>query len=148
MNILLLWRNAKTAGRVPNITDTLQRVVLRRFQYRDYNIGRRDDRLIRKDLQGCGRCLIKKLSQNFPGRTPKNHENPVRIASVRAEIRTEHLPNTNLQRYIYSSLFEANSECRTSKENMSWNLVGLLDLSNINSFSHTFVSLWKRALNS
>jgi hypothetical protein len=45
------------------------------------------------------------LSRNFPGATEENHEKPVRIFCVQAEIRTEHLPNTNLDNYRHASLF-------------------------------------------
>jgi hypothetical protein len=46
-----------------------------------------------KDLEGiiCG--LIQILSLHFPGGTPENHEESVRILGVPVEIRTGHFPN-------------------------------------------------------
>jgi hypothetical protein len=41
------------------------------------------------------------LFRVLPGGTDKNHEKSVRIPSVPAEIRTEHLPNMGLERYRY-----------------------------------------------
>jgi hypothetical protein len=42
-------------------------------------------------------------SRQLPGGTEESHELPY-IASIRAKIRTEHLPNRSLERYRYTSL--------------------------------------------
>jgi hypothetical protein len=60
---------------------------------------------IGKDLEGSGRCLIEVLSRYLSGWIEDNCEEPVRIADVLTEIRTEHLPNTSPERYPYTSLF-------------------------------------------
>jgi hypothetical protein len=39
------------------------------------------------------------LFRNLPGETEEYHEN-LRITDVPAEIRTEHLPNTSVERYL------------------------------------------------
>jgi hypothetical protein len=56
--------------------------------------------MTRKDLEGIGRDLTEVLSRNLPGRTKKTHETSVRIGGDSIEIRTEHLLNTNLKRYL------------------------------------------------
>jgi hypothetical protein len=48
-----------------------------------------------KDLEEHGPGLIGALSGLLPGA----HENPYKAAGDPAEIRTEHLPNTTLERY-------------------------------------------------
>jgi hypothetical protein len=57
------------------------------------------DRLIGTYLRGTGSGIIVVLSMHLPGGTDKNHEIPLRIFGVPAEIGTEHLPNTSLKRY-------------------------------------------------
>jgi hypothetical protein len=55
---------------------------------------------IEKELEASDRGLIKVPSRNLAWRTDS-----VRIAAVLAEIRTEHIPYTSLERYCYISLF-------------------------------------------
>jgi hypothetical protein len=51
-------------------------------------------------LKGSDRDLIEELTQNFPGCTEENHENPlVVLRGVPDEIRTEGLPNTSLEHF-------------------------------------------------
>jgi hypothetical protein len=45
-------------------------------------------------VERSGRGLIKALSRKFPGGTEEDHEEPVRIAGLRAEIWTRDLRNT------------------------------------------------------
>jgi hypothetical protein len=47
-----------------------------------------------KDLEGSGRGLIYGTAPAFYGGTEENHEKPVRISGLLAEIRTQDLPNT------------------------------------------------------
>jgi hypothetical protein len=56
-----------------------------------------------KDLEENGYYLIETLSRHLSGGTDEYHENSVRIACVSIEIRTEHLPNINLESYCYST---------------------------------------------
>jgi hypothetical protein len=44
--------------------------------------------------------LIEALFHHLPGGNEENHETSVRTAHVPAKIRTEHLPNTDLERYF------------------------------------------------
>jgi hypothetical protein len=54
-------------------------------------------------LEGSGCGLIEALSRNLPGGTEENLENPKSgQAGVQGGIRTEHLPNTRLERYRYT----------------------------------------------
>jgi hypothetical protein len=56
-----------------------------------------DDQLKRNLREAvCG--LVELLFRKFPGGTEENHEVPVIIASVSADIRTEHFPKTSLER--------------------------------------------------
>jgi hypothetical protein len=48
-------------------------------------------------------ALIKILSRNFPGETRENSKS-VRITDGPAEVRTEHLPNTNEDRYRQANM--------------------------------------------
>jgi hypothetical protein len=48
--------------------------------------------------------LLKELSRHSPRGIEKINEKPVRIAGVPTDIRTEHLPNTSLERYRYIDL--------------------------------------------
>jgi hypothetical protein len=56
-------------------------------------------------MEGCGYGLKKVLSEYLPEETEENHETPVMIASVPADIRTKYLPNMTLQSFCYTSLF-------------------------------------------
>jgi hypothetical protein len=58
----------------------------------------RDDLWIGKDFERSGRGLIEILHKYLTGGIEENHENPVRISGVPAEIRTKHLPNMRLNR--------------------------------------------------
>jgi hypothetical protein len=50
-----------------------------------------------KDVEGCDRGLIEALSQHFLTGSEESQERPqIRVASVPAKIRLEHLQNTNL----------------------------------------------------
>jgi hypothetical protein len=60
-----------------------------------------DERIIGKDLEGNVLCLIEVISRNLPRGTEEKHE---RISDVHAEIRTEHLSNSSLEYYLYTSL--------------------------------------------
>jgi hypothetical protein len=51
-------------------------------------------------MEGSGRGVIEALFKHLLGGTEDNHGEPVRIADVPAEVRTEHLPYTSLQRYF------------------------------------------------
>jgi hypothetical protein len=55
-----------------------------------------------KDLEGNDRGIFEVLSRHFPGVAEKTHED--RIVGVLADMRIEHLPNTNLERYLYGKL--------------------------------------------
>jgi hypothetical protein len=58
-------------------------------------------------MEGSNSGLIEVSSPHLPEETEGNHEKKktVRIATVSAEIRTEHCPNMSLQRYLnYSPL--------------------------------------------
>jgi hypothetical protein len=46
---------------------------------------------------------LKVLPQHLPGETMENYSRLVRIVSVPAEISTEHLPDTSLEHYCYTS---------------------------------------------
>jgi hypothetical protein len=46
------------------------------------------------------------LSHRVPGGSEKDHKKPLRITGVPAEIRTEYLPDTNLERYRYVNLLD------------------------------------------
>jgi hypothetical protein len=63
-----------------------------------------DERLIGNNLEGSGRGLIELLIRHFSGMTEENKKISVRIGDVPARIRTDHLPNTGLQRHLYSNL--------------------------------------------
>jgi hypothetical protein len=123
-NSLLLWKTVKTAWPVSNITDALQYLILRHFPYRDYDVRWGDDQWIRKDVEGCGRCLIETLLRIFLEGMGKPRDTSVRTANVPARIRSEHLPNTILQQPVRCEF----KICETK------------------SFSHTFISLWKRGV--
>jgi hypothetical protein len=71
-----------------------------------YTVRWEDDRLM-INSKGSGSChgLTKVLSCHLPARTEKTMKVPLRIASVLAEIRTKHLPNTSLEGYLYTILF-------------------------------------------
>lgn len=56
-----------------------------------------------KDLEGSNPGLIEVLSRHLPGVTEENYEKSVRIATVPAEIWTEHITNTNVERYRYAN---------------------------------------------
>jgi hypothetical protein len=61
---------------------------------------------------GMNRVLIDVISLHLPGGTEENYKNSsVRTASVPAEVLTEHLTNTNLQRCHYKKL--AGNSCVT-----------------------------------
>jgi hypothetical protein len=49
-----------------------------------------------EDSEWSGRGLVQALSGHLVRRAKENHENPVRMANVLAEIRTKHLLNTSL----------------------------------------------------
>jgi hypothetical protein len=71
-----------------------------------YSVGWYADRWIGRDLEKSGCGLIEVLSRELPGGTEEIHKkNPVSIVSVPAEAGTEHLPNTSLERYLYTSPF-------------------------------------------
>jgi hypothetical protein len=53
-----------------------------------------------KKSGGCD--LVEVLSWDFLGGTEESHENPVTIADIPIDIRSEHL-NTSLKRYRYSN---------------------------------------------
>jgi hypothetical protein len=55
-----------------------------------------------KDLEGMCSSLIEEISRHLLGRTEKNYEKP---QDALTEIRTEHLPNTNQERYRYAIPF-------------------------------------------
>jgi hypothetical protein len=48
------------------------------------------------DLEGSSRNLFEVLPRHLPGLTAENHQN-IMIAGAPAKVRTENLPNTNLQ---------------------------------------------------
>jgi hypothetical protein len=52
-------------------------------------------------VEGNGPHLIDIHLRNLPGETEEYHEN-LRITDVPAEIRTEYLPNTSVERYRYN----------------------------------------------
>jgi hypothetical protein len=56
-------------------------------------------------LEGRDNVLIEILSGDYL-ETEESDGKPVRIAGVRAEIRTEHLTNTSLERYRYTNVFD------------------------------------------
>jgi hypothetical protein len=60
-----------------------------------------DEWWIGKDMERIDRGLIYVLSRQMPGNT---EETSVRIVGIPAEIRTDHLPNTILERYLYTNL--------------------------------------------
>jgi hypothetical protein len=57
------------------------------------------ERWIGKDLEGRGHGLIEALYGLLPGGAEEFHENPDKTACDPAEMRTEYLPNTTLERY-------------------------------------------------
>jgi hypothetical protein len=66
-------------------------------------LGSMELKRVGRDFKERGRGHIEVLSWNLAGRTEENHESQVRIASVLAEIRTEYLPNTSLERYSHTN---------------------------------------------
>jgi hypothetical protein len=56
------------------------------------------------DLEGSSHGLFEVLSWHLPEVTVENHE-ILMIVGAPAKIRTEYLPNTNLQRYFLINLF-------------------------------------------
>jgi hypothetical protein len=47
-----------------------------------------------------------RTNQEFACGTKEDNENPVRIAGISAEIRTEHLLNRSVERYHYTGLLD------------------------------------------
>jgi hypothetical protein len=79
---------------------------------------------IRKDFKGDDRDLIEVLSRHLPGGTEENYETSVRIASVPAEIRTEHIPNTSLERYRYTNLLgKTLVTCSETSTHATWVII-------------------------
>jgi hypothetical protein len=64
---------------------------------------------IGKDSEESSAGFIEILSLNLSEGTEENHEKPVRIAGVPAEIRTDHIPNKRLERYQYDTALSANN---------------------------------------
>jgi hypothetical protein len=62
-----------------------------------------------KDFEGSGYDLIITQSRHFPGEADENHEKRARVAGVLDKIGSEPLPNTTLERYLYTSPFDINS---------------------------------------
>jgi hypothetical protein len=61
-----------------------------------------------KVFKVCGFGIIKKLSRNWPGGTEENkRKTSVGKTGVPTDIWTEHLPNTDLDRYAYTNLLES-----------------------------------------
>jgi hypothetical protein len=59
-------------------------------------------------LEESDRGIIEVFSRHLLGETAENHKKiSVRIACVPAEIRTEHIPNRNLERRRYANPFGA-----------------------------------------
>jgi hypothetical protein len=90
------------------------------FQYKVYIAS--DDMMIDewwmwKDLGRSGHDLIEVLSRHFSGL----RETSARIADVPAEIRTDHLPNTDLELYLYTNRLGNNSYIIICSA--SWHLV-------------------------
>jgi hypothetical protein len=56
------------------------------------------------NLEGSGPGLIEALSRYLTGENEENHETFFSIAGILAEIRTEHIPNTSVQLYLYTDL--------------------------------------------
>jgi hypothetical protein len=57
-----------------------------------------------KNFEGKYHNIIEIITQHFPGENDKKKQRTaVSIACVLAEIRTEYLPNTNLDRYHYAN---------------------------------------------
>jgi hypothetical protein len=81
-------------------------VILRLCPYLDHteSNGRATDeeRWIGKDLKKSSRWLIEEISRRFLEGLRKIRKDSVRTASVPAEIRAEHLPNTGEESYRYA----------------------------------------------
>jgi hypothetical protein len=57
-------------------------------------------RWIGKDVERSRRGISEVLSWHLPRGTTENHQNPMRIADIPAEIRSEDLQKTNPERYL------------------------------------------------
>jgi hypothetical protein len=59
------------------------------------------------DLKGNSHCSFSVIYRHLPEGIEELHKTTVRIASILADIRTKHLPDTSLQRYRYTKALSA-----------------------------------------
>jgi hypothetical protein len=57
-------------------------------------------------LEDSDQSFFKVISWHLSGGLRKTTESSLRKAGVTAEVQTEHLPNTSLEHFCYSNLFE------------------------------------------
>jgi hypothetical protein len=76
--------------------------ILRSCQYLDFIVSRGRIIAVGKDLEGNCRGPIQVVFRNIPDGTEKTTK-ILRIVGVPAEIRTEHLKNTNVECYRYTN---------------------------------------------
>jgi hypothetical protein len=62
---------------------------------------------LKKDLKGIGLRLTEVPSRHLPGGLGEIHKTSIKIATVAAGTRTDHLPNTIPEFYTLTSVFNA-----------------------------------------